>query len=123
VWVRTLPLTLGARRGFRPHGYTFGSGEDSEFPVNYTSPGYFETLGIPLKSGRTFTAADTAASPAVAVVNETLARRFFAGHAVGKRMTDSSGTVLEIVGVVGDTKYLPVADPAPPPGYYPHAQA
>jgi putative ABC transport system permease protein len=56
-------------------------------------------------------------------VNETLARRFFGGHAAGHRLTDSGGTVLEIVGVVGDTKYLTVTDPPPPLVYYPLAQA
>jgi predicted permease len=90
--------------------------------VNYASAGYFETLGIPLKDGRTFASADTDRSARVVVVNETLARRFFGGAAVGKRLTDSSNTVLQIVGVVGDTKYLTVAEPPPPLVYYPLAQ-
>src|SRR4030095_4645939 len=42
--------------------------------------------------------------------------------AVGRRLTDSGGTVLQIVGVVGDTKYLTVADAPPPLVYYPVAQ-
>ena len=123
AWVRTLTLSRTARRGFRPDGYVFQGGEDRELNVNYASAGYFETLGIPLRRGRTFTASDTDRSVPVAVVNETLARRFFHGDAVGKRMTDSSGTVLEIVGVVGDTKFLTVADAPPPLVYYPLAQA
>ena len=85
--------------------------------------GYFETLGIPLRDGRTFTAADAPGSEPVVVVNEALARRFFGGAAVGKRMTDSGNTVLEIVGVVGDVTHLTVADPPPPMVYYPHAHA
>jgi putative ABC transport system permease protein len=122
AWVRTPTLARTARRGFRPEGYTFSKGEDRELNINYASTGYFETLGIPLRAGRTFTTADTDTSPRVVVVNETLAKRFFQGYAVGKRMTDSSDTVLEIVGVVGDTKHITVSEPAPPLVYYPLAQ-
>ena len=123
AWVRTLVLGQTSRRGFRPEGYTFSAAEDSELNVNYASSGYFETLGIPLRQGRTFVEGDRAGAPSVAIVNDTLARRFFDGNAVGKRLTDSSSTVMEIVGVVGDTKYLTVADPPPPLVYYPLAQA
>ena len=122
-WVRTLTLTRASRRGFRAEGHTPSPGEDRELHVNYASPGYFETLGIPLRDGRTFTAADAPGSEPVVVVNEALARRFFGGAAVGKRMTDSGNTVLRIVGVVGDVTHLTVADPPPPMVYYPHAHA
>jgi predicted permease len=123
AWVRTLTLARTSRRGFRAEGYTARPGEDRELNVNYASPGYFETLGIPVREGRTFGSADTAGSLQVVVVNQTLARRFFGGPAVGKHLTDSSNTVLEIVGVVGDTKHLTVGEPAPPLVYYPLAQA
>lgn len=96
-WVRTLTLALGGRRGFRPEGYTHSPGEDRELNVNSASSGYFETLGIPLRHGRTFSSADTETSERVVVVNETLARRFFGGAAAGKRMIDSSQTVLKVV--------------------------
>jgi predicted permease len=122
AWVRALALARTARRGFLPEGYTYAPGEDRELNINYASAGYFETLRIPLRQGRTFTAAD-ATGPKVIVVNETLAKKFFGGDAVGKRMTDSSRTVLEIVGVVGDTKYLTVADAPPPLVYYPVEQS
>jgi len=123
AWVRTLTLARTARRGFRPEGYTFARGEDRELNVNYASAGYFETLGIPLRAGRAFTPADTDTSARVVIVNETLARRFFHGDAVGKRMTDSSDTVLEIVGVAGDTKHITVSEPVPPLVYYPLSQS
>ena len=81
---------------------------------HYVSADYFKTLGIPLLAGRTLTAADRAGSPAVAVVNETGARRFWpGGSAIGKRVwfgtttgpfSDPAHTV-EIVGIVGDVKY------------------
>jgi predicted permease len=121
-WVRTLTLARGGRRGFRPEGYTARPGEDRELHVNHASSGYFETLRIPLRDGRTFTSADTAGAARVAVVNEALARRYFGGGAVGKQLTDSGGSVLRIVGVVGDVKHLTVVDPVPPMVYYPLPQ-
>jgi predicted permease len=117
-WVRTLTLALGGRRGFRPEGYAARPGEDRELHVNYASSGYFETLGIPLRDGRTFTAADTGTAERVVVVNDALARRYFRGGAVGRRLTDSGGTVLRIAGVVGDVKHLTVMDAPPPMVYY-----
>jgi predicted permease len=122
-WVRTLTLARASRRGFRPEGHTPAPGEDRELHVNYASPGYFETLGIPLRDGRTFMTADAAGSEPVVVVTDALARRFFGGAAVGKRLTDSGNTVLRIVGVVGNVTHLTVAEPPPPMVYYPQAHA
>jgi putative ABC transport system permease protein len=70
------------------------------------TPGYFRTMGIPLLEGRAFEARDTAASGQVAIIDETLARRFWPqGGAVGSRLiTDANDNVEEIVGVVGKVK-------------------
>ena len=56
--------------------------------INVVGPGYFALLDIPVKQGREFTAADRESSPPVAVVNETMARRFWNGDPVGKAFTD-----------------------------------
>ena len=57
-------------------GYQMAPGESLISPYQViASPGYFETLGIPLKSGRTFTDSDTATAAAVVVVDERLAKR------------------------------------------------
>jgi predicted permease len=122
AWTRALTLGRTSRRGFHPEGYSHAPGEDRELNVNYASAGYFETLGIPLRDGRTFTAADAADGPRVVVINETLARKYFSGSAVGRHLTDSGQNVLESVGVVGDTKYLTVAEAPPPLVYYPLTQ-
>ncbi|HJQ25710.1 MAG TPA: ABC transporter permease [Blastocatellia bacterium] len=72
---------------------------------------YFQTLGIPLRSGRTFNESDTDTSPPVAIINETLARfieQTFPGQSVvGKHITmPSAGNVSrEIVGIVSDVKH------------------
>jgi putative ABC transport system permease protein len=75
--------------------------------VRYISGSYFGTMGIPLLAGRTFSNADTPQSPAVIVVNQTLARRYFPGeNPIGQHLIlDSlSSRVAEIVGVSGDVK-------------------
>jgi predicted permease len=71
------------------------------------SPGYFETMGIPVKSGRAFDERDRENAPSVMVVNETFARTVFPDEdPIGKRVTigydDQS---CEIVGVVGDVRF------------------
>ncbi len=68
---------------------------------------YFETLEIPRLRGRGFTAQDDARAPRVAIVNQTLARKFFPNQdPLGQRLRESDeGPDWEIVGVVGDTKY------------------
>jgi predicted permease len=66
---------------------------------------YLRIMGIPLKSGRFFTAQDDEHAARVAVVDEVLANQFFAGQsAIGKRLHLSGGEILEIVGVVGHVK-------------------
>ena len=72
------------------------------------TPGYFETIGVPLKRGRTLSARDRAGSPAVAVINESMARQFFPEvDPLGQRIqfgTEPSPDLpdMEIVGIIGD---------------------
>jgi predicted permease len=79
------------------------------------SPGYLQLAGTRLQSGRDFTAEDKPGSPAVAIVNETFARRLFGTpRAVGKRFKLFDPARYEIVGVVEDGKYDdPAEDPHP----------
>jgi predicted permease len=119
---RTLPLTQSSRRRFRIEGYQPAPNEDMELVVNTVSEGYFETMQITLRSGRTFTSRDREGSVPVVVVNELLARRFFGGDAVGKRLVDSRNRWFEIVGVVQSHTYVTVQDPPVPIVFYPLAQ-
>ena len=76
--------------------------------LNSTTPGWFETMGIPLRSGRDFEAGDRVGSRPVAIVNETFVRRFLPGEQpIGQsvRLGFEPDTRYEIVGVVGDTVY------------------
>jgi predicted permease len=86
--------------------------------LRYVTPGYFRTLGIPVLQGRSFSDADEADAPRVIVVNEALARRYFAGEDVVGRALDR-GT---IVGVVGDVRQAALNRPAEPEIFYPAAQ-
>jgi len=73
-----------------------------DYVVDYD---YLRIMGIPLKSGRFFTAQDDEHAARVAVVDEVLANQFFAVQsAIGKRLHLSGGEILEIVGVVGHVK-------------------
>jgi putative ABC transport system permease protein len=79
---------------------------------------YFEAMGIPILRGRAFTAADTAASERVAIVNQTLARRRWSnikdiGEVIGKRIRigDQTAPWSVIVGVAADGKYMSLSGP------------
>jgi putative ABC transport system permease protein len=86
------------------------------------SANYFDALGVRLLRGRRFTAADTAKAPAVALINETLARRFFAGEdPIGQRVTVNDHPA-EVVGVVADVRPLRPDEPTPPQIYWPNDQ-
>jgi predicted permease len=88
------------------------------------TPGYFPAVGTPLRRGRVFTGDDRENAPLVAVVDETLARRFWAdGNAVGHRIrVGGSGPWRTIVGVVGSVKHQDLGADAKRYVYLPHAQ-
>jgi putative ABC transport system permease protein len=91
------------------------------------TPDYFRTLGVPVLRGRGFTEADTATTPPVIIINETMASSLFPGEdPVGRRLQlgdpDPDSPWLTIVGVVGNVKYTGL-DAAPEPTMYtPHEQ-
>jgi predicted permease len=93
--------------------------------VNLVSPGFFDTLEIPLLAGRVFTDADTVGRPRVAVVNEKFAEVFGLGdNPVGKRLAlEQPGPLdIEIVGLVRDTAYDSVKSEFPPQLLLPRLQ-
>jgi predicted permease len=78
---------------------------------NWVSPKYFSTVGIPLLSGRDFSDRDTAQSPRVAIVSESIARRYFANTSpLGKRLGYQKLDT-EIVGVVRDVRLTLHSEP------------
>jgi predicted permease len=106
-------------------GWKSGPDIDSNSRFNEVGAGYFKTLGVPVLSGREFTASDRIGSPKVAVVNEAFAKKFKLGRdAVGKHMAESGAKIndVEIVGLVKDAKYNNVKDEVPPVYFRPWAQ-
>jgi putative ABC transport system permease protein len=92
-------------QGYAPH-----EDEDMHVFKNWVGPDYFATMGTPLVAGREFNESDTAGAPKVAIINETMAHRFFAGrNPVGSRFAFGSGRNtlpdIEIVGLVKDSKH------------------
>jgi predicted permease len=89
------------------------------------SPAFFETMGMPLVAGRTFTERDTKDAPKVAIINEAAARRYFPnesplGRRFGETLKDSG--LIEIVAIVRDGKYNDIRGPVPPTLYRPYQQ-
>jgi putative ABC transport system permease protein len=81
----------------------------AESVFNVAQPDYFQTMGIPLIEGRPFQATDTAQTPPVIVINQSMARRWWPNESpLGKRIKQgfpqSKTPYREIVGVVGDVK-------------------
>ena len=86
--------------------------------INGISPAYFAVTGTRLAAGRLLAAADTAASPKVAIVGEAMARRLFPdGSVLGRRVGSADGEPrvwMEVVGVVADVRSIDLAqEPAP----------
>jgi predicted permease len=109
----------------RVDGYPAKEGEDMNPTLDGVGPRYFETMGIPLVSGREFTDRDVKGAPRVAVINETMAKYFFDGASpLGHRLGFGRGgaTDIEIVGVAKDVRSLELRNRAPRFLYIPYAQ-
>jgi putative ABC transport system permease protein len=95
---------------------TPADGEEHYANLRWTSPGYFEAMGITLLSGRYFNERDRISMPGAIIVNQALARRFFPDQdPVGKRLLIPSGQGFrgEVVGVVSDSRQRLNLDPGP----------
>jgi predicted permease len=105
-------------------GYTFKEGESRQLAETYIGPDYFKAAGIPLRMGRFFNERDGSPSAQVAVVNEELVRRHFAGRSpIGQRYGfGDTPNQIEIVGVVADAKYNDLRQESIPMAYYPWRQ-
>jgi predicted permease len=122
-----VPLLSGDNWGNDAHvqGYPCGPDVDCSSRFNAIGADYFKTLGVQLKAGREFTAADRLGAQRVAIVNQAFAKKFKLGNdAVGKFMgTESDDSLnVQIVGLVPDVKYSDVKDSVPPVYYTPWQQ-
>lgn len=108
----SIPLTF-SRTTFTVavEGYDAPDGDYPDLDNNSVGSRYFETMGIPVVAGREFSRQDNEIAPRVAIVNETMARRFWPGESpLGRRLRfpgagGAFGPYHEVVGVVRDIKY------------------
>lgn len=116
-----VPLRLGGNQQWTVEieGYQPAEGERMNLDYNTVSPGYFETMEIPLVAGRGFDDRDTPDSPGVIIVNQTMASRYWpGGDALGRRVQMGSKW-LEVVGIARDIKYMSLAEDPMPYMYLP----
>lgn len=83
---------------------------------------FFETLGLPVVQGRSFTPADGAEAPKVIVVNETLARKYFAGETPLGQVLRFGSDEWAVVGVCRDARYASIKEEVPAIAYFPFRQ-
>jgi len=108
------------------NGQGLQSTDDATVYINAVSSGYFDAVGMSVHRGRDFTPQDASSSPNVAIVNETAARYFFGdADPVGQRIgSGRAGPAdIEVIGVVGDAKYLNLREDARRTVYRPYTQA
>jgi predicted permease len=129
--LRSLPgvVSLGrfsvANEFLHAESPTAPTGDASLAYLNSISPGYFETLRTPLLAGRDFNQQDGKGAPRVAIVNQTLARKFYANlDPLGRifRLDEAPGKTgppIQIVGVVKDSKYESLREDTYPTAFLP----
>jgi len=116
-----LPQAQMDRNGFSIEGVTWPADAPPFVLYASISDDYFRTMGIPIRSGRTFGPADQADTPPTVVISEAMARRFWPGkQALGARIRmgpDPNAPWAEVIGIVGDVRNDP-AQPRPEPMAY-----
>jgi putative ABC transport system permease protein len=136
-----LPLTgTDGSTGFFVDGRPMPSPDETpDAHHRAVTPGYFGAMRIPMVHGRPFTARDTAHSPRVAIINETMARQFWPReNPIGRRVAlnfeawryypdgppqfDLAAGMREIVGIVGDVRHSSLSAQPVPELYVPHTQ-
>jgi len=122
--VSRLPISGGnSSRWFTVPG---GEQQDGEADIRVSTPGYFQAMRIPLLAGRGFSDSDTANTTHVALVNQVLTEKYFAGqNPIGRYITHFGPTrdKLEIIGIVGNVRHTDLETSPRPEIYLPFGQA
>jgi putative ABC transport system permease protein len=123
----TLPMTgSNIVMGFKPEGRAVDPNVRTSAAFFGVSPDYFSTLGIRIVRGRAFTERDDERAPSVAMINETMAAKYWPGEdPIGKRVQLSYNNTppREIIGIVADVKQTNLTDAVTPQMYTPFVQA
>jgi putative ABC transport system permease protein len=121
-----LPLSgADARRGVGIEGREPTPDTPTRAHPRIVTVDYFRAMGIRVKEGRAFTAADRMETPQVVIVNETMARRYWPGASpVGRRvrLNGDNESWREVVGVIADVRHWGLESPVNPEMYFPQAQ-
>jgi predicted permease len=123
AFISFLPMTMGG--GIFPVGLPGQPAMMTNGRVasmRFATPGYFATLGIPLRRGRDLLRTDTLSQPLVAVVSESFARRYFPGQDVLGRQFEFAYATRTIVGVAGDVRVRGPEQGSEPQVYMPYTQ-
>jgi putative ABC transport system permease protein len=129
--VIVLPLRGSFNLSFTVNGWPPPKpGQEPTLETRVATPGYFQTVGIPLLKGRYFTPRDDERAPQVALISESAVKKFFANEdPIGRKIRlgwgrgkDKPNVGGEIIGVVGDVRQLGLDVPFEPEIYVPHAQ-
>ena len=116
-------MDAGFTTSIRVAGRESEAGSWPEPSIRTASAGYFETMRVPLRDGRTFASSDDAVAPPIVVINESARARFFEGHEPLGAQILLWGQARTVVGVVGNERIKGLAADAPPAVYMPLGQA
>ena len=120
-----VPLSIGGSSDTSPDidGYTPAENEEVTVFYSMVSPGYFDTMGIEIVSGRAIDERDRAGRAGVVIINETMATRYWQGRdPVGGRLR-TGDEWLTVVGVARNGKYTSLSEPEVSVMYFPIHQA
>ena len=125
------PLPLSGNNysiSFQIEGRPVAAADEPSAAFRLSTPGYFQTMGIPVLNGRDFTPGDVDNSPLVTIINDAFARRYFPNeNPIGKRIIPGvrrrgENVPREIVGIVGNVRHEALSEDVSPEYYLPHAQ-
>jgi len=125
AYTTSLPLDWrGGTNGFEVEGRPTIPGLAYDANYRFVTPGYFQTVGIPLREGRAIDDRDGSATARVVMVNETMARSYWPGEsAIGRRFALGAPVQWNtIIGVVADVRQMGMSDPVKAEMYFPHRQ-
>ena len=124
AFARVTPLGYGTYSStpIAVDGYQPPPEEQPAIDYNQVSPDYFATLGIPLLSGREFARADDENAPLVAIVNQTMAARYWRDQDPIDRRLQVKGRWVRVIGVAADSKYESMRENPKPFFYVPLLQ-
>jgi predicted permease len=125
-----IPMLAGSNStsNITVEGYNAQEDEDMQVDQNSVGPDFLATMGIPLLNGREFSDSDTSASPKVAIINESMVRRFFSGRKpvglhFGFGSAKNAKIDTEIIGIAKDSKNTDLRDEVHPSVFLPYSQS